>query len=339
MSRNRTALLALIACVLSALPFGAGAQTLKIATIAPDGTSWMAEMRNGAKQIAARTEGRVKFKFYPGGVMGNDAIVLRKIRITQLHGGAIMGGGLAAIYPDANIYSLPFAFRSYGEVDYVRRRMDALIREGLKERGFVSFGLAEAGFSHMMSNRPIRTVGDLKGQKVWVPLGDRVGTAALKALKVSPIPLPLTDVLTALQTGLVDTVMSSPIGHIALQWHTRVKYLTDIPLLYLYGVLVIERGAFERLRPGDQAIVREVMEGVYSKIGRRNREGNESARQALRRQGIVFVTVSQKNWEQWRQSLTKTVNRLSQQGIFTAAMLKILEGHLNDYRRIALKSK
>ncbi len=339
MSRNRTALLALIACVLSALPFGAGAQTLKIATIAPDGTSWMAEMRNGAKQIAARTEGRVKFKFYPGGVMGNDTIVLRKIRIAQLHGGAIMGGGLAAIYPDANIYSLPFAFRSYDEVDYVRRRMDALIREGLKERGFVSFGLAEAGFSHMMSNRPIRTVGDLKGQKVWVPLGDRVGTAALKALKVSPIPLPLTDVLTGLQTGLIDTVMNSPIGHIALQWHTRVKYLTDIPLLYLYGVLVIERGAFERLRPGDQAIVREVMEGVYSKIGRHNREGNESARQALRRQGIVFVTVSQKNWEQWRQSLTKTVNRLSQQGIFTAAMLEILEGHLDDYRRVALKSK
>ncbi len=244
----------------------------------------------------------------------------------------MVGGGLAAIYPDANIYSLPFAFRSYDEVDYVRRRMDALIREGLKERGFVSFGLAEAGLSYLMSNRPIRTVGDLKGQKVWVPAGDRIGTAALKALKVSPIPLPLTDVLTGLQTGLVDTVMNSPIGHIALQWHTRVKYLTDIPLLYLYGVLVIERRAFERLRPGDQAIVREVMEGVYSKIGRRNREDNESARQALRRQGIVFVTVSQKNWQQWRQTLTKTVNRLSEQGIFTAAMLKTLEGHLDDYR-------
>ena len=339
MSRNRTALFALIAWVLSAPPFGAGAQTLKIATIAPDGTSWMAEMRNGAKQIAARTEGRVKFKFYPGGVMGNDTIVLRKIRIAQLHGGAIMGGGLAAIYPDANIYSLPFAFRSYDEVDYVRRRMDALIGEGLREKGFVSFGLAEAGFTYLMSNRPIRTVGNLKGQKVWLPAGDRVGAAALKAFKVSPIPLPLTDVLTGLQTGLVDTVINSPIGHIALQWHTRVKYLTDTPLLYVYSLLVIDRKAFHRLRPGDQAIVREVMEGASRRVNRRNRQGNESARQALRRQGIVFVTVSQENWEQWRQTLTAAVNRLSRQGVFTAAMLKILHGHLDDYRRLSASLK
>ena len=90
----------------------------KIATIAPDGTTWMQEMRRGASEIAQRTEGRVIFKFYPGGTMGNDKNVLRKIRAGQLQGGAITGGGLAEVYPDNQIYNLPLIFPSYFRVKH-----------------------------------------------------------------------------------------------------------------------------------------------------------------------------------------------------------------------------
>ena len=222
MSRNRMALLVLIACVLGPFPFGAGAQTLKIAAGGPDGTGWMRELRNSAKEITDRTEGRVRSKFYPGGVMGNDKGVLRKIRIGQLHGGAMTASGLTAIYRDAVIYNLPFIFWSYAEVDYVRKHMDRLIIDALRERGFISFGLVEAGFSYFMSRRPIRTLDELRKRKVWVPDDEEVGRTVFKALGVFPVPLRLTDVLTALQTGLVDTVPNSPVGHITFQWHRRV---------------------------------------------------------------------------------------------------------------------
>ena len=339
MSRNRIALFVLIACVLGALPFGAGAQTLKIAAVVPDGTAWMREMRNSAKEISDRTEGRVRFKFYPGGVMGNDKGVLRKIRIGQLHGGAMTASGLTAIYRDAVIYNLPFLFWSYAEVDYVRKHMDPLIIDALRERGFISFGLVEAGFSYFMSRRPIRTLDELRKRKVWVPDDEEVGRTVFKALDVFPVPLPLTDVLTALQTGLVDTVPNSPVGHITFQWHRRVKYFTDVPLIYLYGSLVIQRRAFERLRSEDQAVVREVLAASSGRIDRRNREANHRARMALRRQGIVFVKPTEEELQKWNNVIAVSVGGLSRKGIFSAEILTTLQGHLDDYRRIALKSK
>ena len=339
MSRNRMALLVLIACVLGALPFNAGAQTLKIAAVVPDGTGWMREMRNSAKEITDRTEGRVRFKFYPGGVMGNDKGVLRKIRIGQLHGGAITASGLTAIYRDAVIYNLPFIFWSYTEVDYVRKHMDPLIIDALRERGFISFGLVEAGFSYFMSRQPIRTLDELRKSKVWVPDDEEVGRTVFKALDVFPVPLPLTDVLTALQTGLVDTVPNSPVGHITFQWHRRVKYFTDIPLLYLYGSLVIHRRAFERLKTEDQAVVHEVLTAASGRIDRWNREANHRARKALRRQGIVFVELQNEDLQKWKNVISDSLGGLSRDGVLSARMLTTLQGHLDDYRRIALKSK
>ena len=315
-----------------ALPLVSQAVVLKIATLVPDGTSWMDAFRKGAAEVKARTDGRVEFRFYPGGVMGNDKSVVRKIRIGQLQGGAITGGGLAEIYPDAQIYSLPFVFHSLKEVDYVRKRMDPLIIAGLKKAGFTSFGISEGGFAYLMSNRPVRSIADLKSLKVWVPEGDTISRAAFQAVGVYPISLPLTDVLTGLQTGLIDTVASSPIGAIALQWHTRVKYLTDMPLVYLYGTLVVSNRAFARLSAQDQQVVQQVFGGVLQQLNRENRADNAEAREALKQQGIQFVKPSQGD-EGWQQVVMHTIDRLTRENVLSSSMLETLQHNLADYRR------
>ncbi|GMR07771.1 MAG: TRAP transporter substrate-binding protein [Gammaproteobacteria bacterium] len=308
-------------------------QTFKIATIVPDGTRWMKEMRQAADVIRQRTQGRIKFRFYPGGVMGNNSSVLRKIRIGQLHGGVLTSGGLSEIYPDSQIYNMPFVFNSYDEVDYVRARMDKLIIIGLKKKGFISFGLSESGFAYLMSNSPLQCIEDLKRQKVWAPQGDRISRTAFESLGVSPVSLPLTDVLTGLQTGLINTVASPPIGAIALQWHTRVKYLADIPLLYLYGTLVVKREAFERLSPEDQKIVQDIMGKTFRNINKQNRKDNQGARQALRNQGIKFTLPADCNGQRWNKIVTESMKKLAEKGQFSEAMLKTLRGHLYDYRQ------
>lgn len=154
---------------------------IKIATLAPDGTLWMQEMRKAAEEITRRTDGRVVFKFYPGGSMGSDRNVLRKIRAGQLHGGMLTGGALSDIYPDTQIYGLPFLFRSYEELDYVRSRMDKTLAQGIEEHGFVTFGFTDGGFAYLMSSAPIRRVEDIKRQKVWAPEGDDVTRAMFEA--------------------------------------------------------------------------------------------------------------------------------------------------------------
>lgn len=315
------------------------AQTFKIATIFPDGTAWMKAVREAASEISERTDGRVKFRFYPGGIMGNDKTVLRKIRIGQLHGGALTGGGVAEIYPNAQIYNIPFAFNSEAEVDYVRQQMDGQVLEGLKQKGFISFGLSGGGFAYLMSDKPIGAINDLKNQKVWSPQGDIISRAAFESIGVTPIPLPLTDVLTGLQTGLINTISSSVIGAIALQWHTQVEYITDVPLLYLYATLVVKRKTFEKLSAADQKIVTEVMTRTFENISEQNRKDNNAARMALKNQGIKFTVPEFKSRQEWNDNVSQAMTDLTKQGLFSEAMLKTLRSHLHDYRQGKNKTK
>ncbi len=325
-----TKLLPLIGLLLLGLP--AQALTLKIATLAPDGTSWMQAMREGANEVAERTEGRVKIRFYPGGVMGNDRTVLRKIRIGQLHGGAVSANGLASIAPDSQVYALPFLFRSYAEVDYVRSKMDTYILDRLKDKGFISFGLSEGGFAYLMSDDPIVRIQDLKEKKVWTPEHDVISRTAFETLDISPIPLPLTDVLIGLQTGMIDTVAASPVGAIALQWHTSIAYLTDMPLLYLYGTLIVKEKALKNLSESDRAILLEVMKSVFEKLNRQDRIDNAAARRALENQGVKIVKPSHKQLETLRKTVGKANNRLGEDGYISAEILLIQQKHLIEFR-------
>ena len=304
----------------------------KIATLAPDGSTWMNAMRAGAEQISERTDGRVRFRFYAGGIMGNDRAVLRRIRVGQLHGGAITGGGLSEILPESQVYSLPFLFRDYDEVDAVRAGMDPVIIAGLWEKGFISFGISEGGFAYLLSNTAIRSVRDLAGHKVWIPEGDAISRSAFEASGVAPVQLPLTDVLTSLQTGLIDTVAGSPTGVIALQWHTRTRYLTEAPLMYLYGSMVIQRRAFEQLGAPDQAVVREVMEEVFAELDQGIRANNQHAMAALQQQGISFVQPEEQEMAQWRQVVDGATERLLGNGLFDPAILQQLRQHLQAHR-------
>lgn len=318
----------LFACVLST----AQAITLKIATLAPSGTTWMKEMKQGAKTIAEQTSNRVKLKFYPGGVMGNDKSVLRKMRVGQLHGGAFSSGSLINIYPDAQIYSLPFVFRSYEEVDYVRKHMDDSIRAGLKKNGLVAIGISEGGFAYLLSNSPVAKAADMKGLKVWVPEGDMVSQAMFEAAGISPIQLAIADVYTGLQTGLIDTAAGTATGAIAFQWHTKMKYMTDEPLVFLIGILAIDNKAFSKLTLADQAIVQKVMTETFERLDQLNRQDNDNAKQALSTQGIIFTqpTVEEKN--NWYNISKTALTELGKQGAYSPAMFETLKKHLMDYR-------
>ncbi len=290
--------------------------SIKIATLAPEGSAWMDGMRAGAREIKERTDGRVLFKFYGGGVQGNDTAVLRKIRIGQLHGAALTGTALAGRYPDLHVYGLPLMYRSLDEVNFVRKQLDETFIAGLYEHGLVSFGFAGGGFAELMSNLPVRSLDDLSGQRFWVPEGDKISAQTMRALGVAPVTLPMTDVLTGLQTGLINIVGTSPVAAVVLQWHTKVKYATDVPLAYLVGSLVIERRVFDRLSPEDQAVVREVMGRIYAEFDIQSRFDNEEAREALVNQGIQYVPADPAEVAQWHHIVAETRGRLADEGVY-----------------------
>jgi TRAP-type C4-dicarboxylate transport system substrate-binding protein len=298
----------------------------------------MQKLREGAKEIDDKTENRVRFKFYPGGVMGNDKAVLRKIRIGQLHGGAVTGGSLANVYGDIRVYSLLMVFKSTQQVDYVRERMDVPIISGLEKAGFVTFGLAEGGFAYIMSKEPIKTTDDLRTRKLWMPDDNLTTIETMQTFGIKSIPLPVADVRAGLQTGLIDTVTISPIAAIVLQWHTQLRYLTQIPVAYVFGLLAVDRKAFEKISAADRQIVQDVMGRVFRDIDRRNRKDNIEALEVLRKNGIKIFKPTEDSIKDWLGLASAVNGRLVESGDLSQDILNVLEKHLNEYRSRGLNA-
>lgn len=322
-----------LAALLGALSLSAHATTLRIATLSPDGSGWMNKMRAGAADIKTRTEGRVEFKFYAGGQMGSDKAVLSKIKIGQLQGGAITAGSLADYVKDLQVYSMPLKFKSFDEVDYVRTKMDPGFSKALDDAGMVNFGFAEGGFAYAMSkNAPVPSVAELRKEKVWIPDNDHQSEEALRAFGVTPVPLTLADVLPSLQTGIINTVASSPLATLALQWHTQVKYLTELPLSYFVGTLAIDKKDFNKLSPADQAVVRDVMTRVFKDIDQQNRKDNIGAYNALLKQGIKVVKPSAPEVADWEHNSELATDRIIKAGIVSQQSVNTMDGYLKAYR-------
>lgn len=308
------------------------AAVLKIATIAPEGSQWMEEHRRAAASIKERTEGRVVLKFYGGGVMGNDKKVLRKIRIGQLQGAAFSTSGLIERYPDIVLYGMPFVFRSLEEVDHVRAQFDDELIAGLRKAGFVSFGFAGGGFANFMSGEPVRTHENLRGKKIWIPAGDANSFAALEKMNLSPVVLPLSDVLTGLQTGLLDVIVTPPSAALLLQWYTKVKYISRLPIAYTMGMMALDERAYGRLSEADQGVVAEVLTDTYERLDLINRLDNEEAQDALVANGLEIVDVNQDDIPYWRSVSDEVNSRIWRERAYNPELYDRLIASLRAYR-------
>ncbi len=325
-------MMTLVLVTLLAVAGPANAKTFKIATISPDGLTWMNSLREGTKEIEARTDGRVKFKIYPGGVQGDDFTVLRKMRIGQLHGGAVSSSALIRFYPDLQVYSLPLVFDTFEEVDYVRERMDDRIIEGLSDNGIVSFALTETGFAYLQTDTPVRSLADLQRKDTWVPTGDPIAEQMIKAFDINPIPLYITDVLAGLQTGLVNAVTVPPLVALALQWHNHVDYMVDHPLMYTYSMMMLDKKAFESISEADQAVVTEVMNRVFGEIDAANRADNRAAYDALVNQGINLTEPNESQLANWRGKARQSIDGLVESGEISAESVEMLRTYLSEFR-------
>lgn len=321
-----------LAVVVALVPMLAGATTLKISTLYPDGTSVVAELKAASGEIEKATQGRVKLKVYPGGVMGDDKAVQRKIKIGQLHGALTQAGAFAGFYKDSQILNVPLAFRSYDEVDYVRERLDKEIQAGFKKNGWTTFGAVDGGFAYVMSTEPVASVDELQSQKLWLPANDPASAMGAKVFGLSPIMLNIGTVMTSLQTGAIDAFAAPPVAALTLQWYSQVDFVTNVPLLYTYGVLAISNKHFGRLSGEDQAAVSRILEATFEKMDASSREENKAAFEAVQEQGLAIIDPTDEQMAQWRSYANKATVELVEAGEVSQAMLDRLNALLAEYR-------
>jgi len=242
---------------------------------------------------------------------------------------------IATLSPEGSfeIQEIPFLFNSFEEVDYIRNILDQRVIKQYEKNGFTVFGIAEGGFAYIMSNHPIKNIADLKNQKIWIPEKDKIALEAVKAFDLSPIPLSIADVRIGLQTGLIDTIAVPPAYALILQWHTQVKYLTDLPMLYTYGVLAIKTKVFNKVNSEDKKIVRTVMGKVFKDIGAHNRIQSVDAFKALNKLGIKIIKPDKDALGQWSEKTKQVDKLLVESKILSQEMVNTIKELLVKFRQ------
>jgi TRAP-type C4-dicarboxylate transport system substrate-binding protein len=311
------------------------AKDLKIATVAPDGTSWMTIMEEFDKELREKTGGKLGLKLYPGGVAGDERTVLKKMKAGQLQGGAFTGMGLGEIHSWVRLLEMPFQYRDYGEVDYVRGKLEDRICAEYEKRGYVLIAWAEVGFTNLFSSRKLMNLGDVRASKPWVWDGDALASGCFAAFGVNPTPLALPDVMTSLQTGLIDTVYASPMACIGLQWFSKVKYMLAQPIGDGQGALLIQKSFFDRLPADEQAALRELGKKYGDKLREVARKENADAIPTLKEKGIEVITWAPEDLDGLAAIGAKGAEDLAGDGpdkLYPRALLDEVRGLLAEYR-------
>lgn len=263
----------------------------KIASIAPEGSVWTKRFREFAQEVGEKSKGEVGFKIYPGGVMGDDLSMYRKMRIGQLNGGGFTMTGIGSVVPDFRVMGIPFLLHSYEEVDLVRKGLYPRFAKAFAENDLELIALTEVGFVYTMSTSPISTVDELKKSTCWAPDNDPLSAGFLGTLGVAPTPLSIPDVLTSLQTGLINTAFNSLYGSIVLQWYTKANYVTDMPFGYAYGAFLLDRKQFSRLPQEYGTLIKSTAEKHFGVLLADTRKSNEEARTVLQNNGVKLVKI------------------------------------------------
>jgi TRAP-type C4-dicarboxylate transport system substrate-binding protein len=273
----------------AAMPVAAEPLTIKFATVAPEGSTWVNTMKELEKTIRDKTRGQIAFRVYAGGVAGDELDALRKIRIGQLHAAAFSGVGFGQILPAVRVLDLPFLFRNDKEVDLVHKELEGFFADQFRHKDFELLSWAEVGNVHLFSQEPVRKVGDLAKLKVWAWSGDPIAKETFSAMGTNPIPLAITDVTTALNTGMIDTVYAPPLGAIALQWNLYVKHMTSLPLAHSTGAVLISRNFAQKIPPEHFKIIRDEFHRSMERLTVELRKQTEESVALLEKGGIRII--------------------------------------------------
>ena len=328
---------ALSLILLLALSTGSIAKTytLKFATLMPTGTAWSKILDDWVRDVEEKSNGRIQFKMYSGGVMGDEPDVLRKIRKGQLHGGMFTGYGIGRIYSPARVLEMPFLFKNVDESDYIREQIMPDLETGFRESGFELLGWPEVGFIHFFSTKRITSVDDIRTLRIWLWQGDPLGEAFFKASNIDPIPLSIIDVYTQLSAkhGSIDTVYTSTFGAIALQWYTKLKYATRIPLTNAIGGLIVSNRFYNKLPADLQQLLKTSGKEMSDQIRLNAREENRKSIGILEKNGIEFMfDWDEVNMDEILAIRDSAADYLEQTDYIPASMFAKTEKLLTEYR-------
>ena len=263
--------------------------TLRIASLVPEGSSWMKVLNAWNKTLKERTNGKLKLRFYPGGSQGDERDFVRKMRVGQLDGGVVTMTGMSMLIPAMNVLVLPGLLETYEKLDRVREKMSPEFGAMFEKEGFKLVGWGDAGKTRLFSVKPIKRPSDIKAMRPWVWKDDPIFVEFYQVIGASAVRLGVPEVYPALQTRMVDVVSSSAITAVSFQWYTRVKYMTAHNSAIIVGGTMMRKDKYDELPADLQEAFDSTAARAHEILNKVVRKEDEKAYKVVVEKGIQPV--------------------------------------------------
>ncbi len=303
------------------------AATVKLGTLAPKGSPWYKALEDMAAQWAKISQGKVRVRIYPGGIAGDEPDMVRKMRIGQLHAAALTGGGLARISQEIQALQMPMMFRSNAELDYVRAGMLPRLEGALRARRFHALNWADAGWVYFFTQKPVVHPDDLKPLKLFAWVGESAIISAWREAGYNPVPLPATEIHTALSSGLINAVPTTPVAALSFQWFGLAKHMTDVKWAPLVGATVVTDRAWKRIPAALKPRLRKSARDMGIRLQRKIRKLGPAAVKVMKKHGLKVHAVPPEAVAAWekgaRRGYSKLIGRIvSKESVAEAQRLR-----------------
>ena len=335
MSKVKHAFVALLAVSAFLLPGAVSVQEanaaspiiIRFASLAPPGSGFMKVMKAWNRSLKKETENRVELRFYSGGSQGDERDFIRKMRAGQMDAAGVTTIGLGIVVRPALVLSAPGVIETYDQLARVREKMNARFEKMLEEAGFVLLAWADAGKGRLMSTTPIVRPADLKAARPWAWKDDPIFSEFLKVVGANAVRLGVPEVYAALQTKMVDVVPASPIAAVALQWFTKLKYMSKDSFGIILGASLLKKEKFDQLSPEDQLVLRDTARRAAKALDRVVRRDDAKAYDVLLDRGMQLVDTGPYRAE-WDKATDETLERLTGR-IFSKSLLAEVQAAAN----------
>lgn len=310
----------------------ASAQTIKLGTLAPKGSPWFENLQDMVADWGEASDGRIKVRIYPGGSIGDERDMVRKMQIGQLQGAVLTSEGLSIIAPEILALQLPMMFETDGELDYVRNRMSAEFEAIFEARGYKILNWGDIGWARLFSREPVVVMDDLRKQKLFTWAGDPELAEGYKMQGFNIVPLPVPEIFSGLQSGLIDAVYSPPVASLSYQWFGIANNMTELRVLKQIGATVVTLKTWNKIRPGirDEVLAAAVAAGDNSRQKIRDFE-NEAIR-VMEQHGLAIHTMTPEQAKEWETSARESWSVYTRSAVSPELVARV-EGLRDEYRQ------
>ncbi len=323
--------------LLAAVAKPGAAETIKLGTLAPKGSPWHKAIQDMAQAWNKMSKGKIKVRIYAGGVSGDEPDMTRKIRIGQLHAASMTGSGLMSISQEIQALQMPMMFRSDQELDYVRERMAPRLEGALAAKGFIVLNWVDAGWVYFFTKTPVVTMEDLKPLKLFAWVGETAHIEGWRDAGFHPIPLPATEIHTALQSGLVQAVPTTPIVALSYQWFGLAKHMTDLKWAPLVGATVISKRKWRRIPKDFRPAMMKAARSVGARLQGSIRALGAKAVKVMEKHGLQVHAVPPEAFAGWETGARKAYGSIVGKIVPADAVAQV--ERLRDEYRAKMKAR